>query len=124
MSSWVGFHASMSLTTNVSTPTASGSDITQTTTTNAPTDVMSSLENALHQVEFRNLDLNEDDMRTTPIPNNIPPVPVPILPVPSPITPVMPRGFNAAMQPFVAPLISMPSSSTVVKHKADGDDSE
>jgi hypothetical protein len=68
MSSWVGFHASTSLTTNTLTPTASGSDITQTTTTNAPTDVMSSLENALHQVEFRNLDLNEDDMRTTPIP--------------------------------------------------------
>jgi hypothetical protein len=81
MSSWVGFHASMSLTTNASTPTASGSDITQTTTADAPADVMSLLENALHQVEFCDLNLDEDDMRTTPIPNDTPPVPAPILPV-------------------------------------------
>jgi hypothetical protein len=124
MSSWVGFHASTSLTTNVSTPTASGSNITQTTTADAPADVMSSLENMLHQVEFHDLDLDEDDMHTTPIPNDTPPVPAPILPVPSPITPVMPRGFNAAMQLFVAPLISKPGSSTAVKHKADRDNSK
>jgi hypothetical protein len=123
-SSWVGFHASTSLTTNVLTPTASGSNITQTTTANAPADVMSSLENTLHQVEFHNLDLDEDNMHTTPIPNDTPPVPVPILLVPSPITPVMPRGFNAVMQPFVAPLISMPGSSTAVKCKVDRDNSE
>ncbi|KAG2102319.1 hypothetical protein BD769DRAFT_1676644 [Suillus cothurnatus] len=115
MSSWVGFHASMSLTTNVSTPTASGSNITH---------VMLSLENTLHQVKFHDLDLDEDDTHTTPIPNNTPPVPTPILPVPSPITPVALGGFNAAMQPFVAPLISMPGSSTAVKRKADGDDSK
>jgi hypothetical protein len=68
---------------------------------------MSSLENVLHQVEFHDLDLNEDDMRTTPIPNDTPPVPAPILPVPSPITPVTPRGFNAAMQPFVAVTVGL-----------------
>jgi len=124
MSSWVGFHARMSLTTNVLTPTATGSDITQTTTTNAPANIMSSLENTLHQVEFCDLNLDEDDMCTTPISNNTPPVPMPILPVPSPITPVMPRGFNTAMQPFVASLVSTPGSSTMVKRKADGDDSE
>jgi hypothetical protein len=106
------------------TPTATGSDITQTTTADASANVMLLLENMLHQVEFCDLDLNEDDMCTTPIPNDTPPVPVPILPVPSPITPVTPRGFNAAMQPFVAPLISMPGSSTAVKHKADRDNSE
>ncbi|KAG2115539.1 hypothetical protein BD769DRAFT_1673064 [Suillus cothurnatus] len=106
MSSWVGFHARMSLTTNVLTPTATGSDITQTTTTNAPANIMSSLENTLHQVEFCDLNLDEDDMCTTPISNNTPPVPMPILP------------------PFVASLVSTPGSSTMVKRKADGDDSE
>ncbi|KAG1777163.1 hypothetical protein EV702DRAFT_1197482 [Suillus placidus] len=123
-SSWVGFHASTSLTTNASTPTATGSDITQTTTADPPGEIMSSLEHALHQVEFRDLDLDDVDMRTTPIPNEIPPVPAPILPIPAPITPVTPRGFNAAMQHFVAPSISTPGSSTAVKRKADGDDSE
>jgi hypothetical protein len=124
MSSWVGFHASTSLTTNTSTPTATGSNITQTTTTDAPTNVILLLENMLHQVEFCDLNLDEDNMHTTPIPNDTPPVPMPILPVPSPIMPVTPRGFNAAMQPFVAPSIFTPGSSTAVKHKADRDNSK
>lgn len=112
-SSWVSFHASTSLTTNMLTPTATGSDIA--TTTDGPPDVMLSLENALNQVEF--CDLDDDNMCTTPIPNDPPPAP-------TPIPPATPQGFNVAMQPFVAPSISTPGSSTAVKRKADGNDSD
>ncbi|KAG1848015.1 hypothetical protein F4604DRAFT_1974037 [Suillus subluteus] len=108
--SLVGFHASTSLAANASTPTATGSEITHTTSADASADPMLSLESTLNQVKFH--DLDDIEMSST---HDIPPVT-------APISPVTPRGFNAAIQPFVAPSMSTPASSTAVKHKAEGDD--
>ena len=114
-SNWTGFHASTSLAVDTSTPTATGSDITNTTTNPSADAAMLSLESALDRVEFR--DLDDIEMSSAPIPHDI-------LPIPTPITPVTPRGFNAAIEPFVAPSISTPASSTAVKRKNEGDDGE